>query len=82
MDKLLKIMSNIPKDKLLHSLYGTLLYSLLSIWSLELALWVVLITALCKEFYDEYKYGRFDYMDILATAILPYLLYLKEVYYG
>ena len=75
-------MSSIPNDKLLHSFYGTLMYGLLSIWDLELALWIVLITALCKEFYDEYKYGRFDYVDILATVALPYLLYLKEACHG
>ena len=82
MDKVIDWMSRIPKDKLLHSFYGVLIYITMSLINLELALWAVVIIAMVKEFYDEYKYGRFDYMDILATVILPYLLYLKEVFYG
>lgn len=82
MDKIIDWMSRIPKDKLLHSFYGVLVYILMSLVDLELALWTVVILAVAKECYDEYKYGRFDYVDILATIAIPYTLYLKEVYYG
>ena len=82
MDKVIDWMSRIPKDKLLHSFYGVLVYILMSLVDLELALWIVIILAVAKECYDEYKYGRFDYVDILATITIPYALYLKEVYYG
>lgn len=82
MDKVINWMSQIPKDKLLHSFYGVLIYIGMSLVNLELALWSVVILAMAKEFYDEYKYGKFDYMDILYTVTIPYILYLKEVYYG
>ena len=75
-------MADIPKDKLLHSFYGVLIYITMSLINLELALWAVVIIAMVKEFYDEYMYGKFDYVDILATIAIPYTLYLKEVYYG
>ena len=82
MDKVIDWMSRIPKDKLLHSFYGVLIYISMSLINLELALWSVVIIAMFKEFYDEYMYGKFDYVDILYTVAIPYILYLKEVYYG
>lgn len=82
MDKVINWMSQIPKDKLLHSFYGVLVYIGMSLVNLELALWSVVILAMVKEFYDEYKYGKFDYVDILYTVAIPCILYLKEVYYG
>lgn len=82
MDKVIDWMSRIPKDKLLHSFYGVLIYISMSLINLELALWAVVIIAIVKEFYDEYMYGGFDYVDILYTVAIPCILYLKEVYYG
>lgn len=82
MDKVIYWMSRIPNDKLLHSFYGVLIYISMSLINLELALWAVVIIAMVKEFYDEYMYGKFDYVDILYTIVIPCILYLKEVYYG
>lgn len=79
MDKLISVMAKIPHDKLLHSFYGTLLYVLVSIYSPLLAIWVTILIGLIKEVYDEYRYGGFDILDILATIAIPSVLYLKEV---
>lgn len=68
-------MSSIEHDKLLHSLYGTLVFALgLLVVSKWAALTLVVGVAINKEVYDQWKYGGFDWKDIVATALVPLLL--------
>lgn len=76
---LLKEMAKIPHDKLLHSFYGTVIYLLLSLFSPIFAILTVIFVAIAKEIYDEVKYKSFDFVDILATILIPMLLFAKEV---
>lgn len=75
--EIFKVMCSIEKDKLLHSFYGTLLFSISLIWfSSFFALSIVIVCALVKEIYDEYTYGGFDWKDIIFTIMIPLILTL------
>ncbi len=71
-------LSKIPKDKLLHSFYGTLIYLPISYVDSSIALGVVAVVALSKEILDEKDYGGFDLVDIIATMLIPTLIYGVE----
>ena len=61
-----KIVNLIPKDKLLHFCAGLLLAQLAYVW-----IWFIVLpffVGLLKEIYDEYKYGGFDWRDLLVTT--------------
>ena len=78
MDILFKKLALIPNDKLLHSFYGTLIYLLLSLFSPIVAILTVIFVAIAKEVYDEIVYNGFDWKDIIATILIPMLLFAKE----
>ena len=75
---LLKEMAKIPHDKLLHSFYGTFIYLLCSFINPLFGIISVIIVAIAKEVYDKVKYKSFDFVDILATILIPMLLFAKE----
>lgn len=75
---LLKEMAKIPHDKLLHSFYGTCIYILLSFINPLFAVLSVVIVAIAKDVYDEVKYKSFDFVNIIATILIPMLLFAKE----
>lgn len=79
MDTFFKKLALIPNDKLLHSFYGTVIYLLLSLFSPIFAILTVIFVAIAKEVYDEIKYKSFDIVDIIATILIPMLLFMKEV---
>ena len=72
-------LSKIPKDKLLHSFYGTLTYIIISFFSHDVAMISVIALAVSKEVWDEKKYGGFDLKDIIATTVIPLLLYIQNI---
>jgi len=72
-------LSNIEKDKLLHSFYGTLLFAIVP-YSSYIALGLVVFVAFIKEIYDEYKYHGFCWKDIFYTIFIPAILFLKEIF--
>ena len=72
-------LSKIPKDKLLHSFYGTLAYIVVSCFSHYVAMLSVIVLAVSKEVYDDIKYGGFDWKDIVATVVIPILLYIQNI---
>ena len=75
MSKVLNYLVSLPKDKLLHSFYGTLIYLPISYVDSSIALGVVAVVALSKEISDEKDYGGFDLVDIIATMLIPTLIY-------
>ena len=78
MDKLVQLMADIPKDKLLHSFYGVLIYLVAALVSPMFGAIAVVVIAIAKEVYDEIKYGGFDWVDIVATVAIPMVLFLRE----
>lgn len=63
-------------DKIAHAIYGTLFYLLLSLITYnELALFATFCLATFVEVYDKYKGGKFDILDLLATIIIPLILF-------
>ncbi len=79
MKKLLDKMADIPKDKLLHIMWGMVIFAV--VWfvlTIHIALGVVIVVAVAKEVYDEVTYGGFDTEDIIATVILPIVVVLLE----
>lgn len=71
-------MVDIPKDKLLHSFYGVLIYLVAALVNPMFGIIAVIVIAIAKEVYDEIKYGGFDWVDIVATVAIPMALFLKE----
>lgn len=68
-------MSSIEHDKLLHSFYGTLLFALmLVVVQVWIAFGVVVVVAVIKEVYDQWKYKGADWKDAVATVLVPLLL--------
>lgn len=72
-------LSKIPKDKLLHSFYGTITYIIVSCFSHDVAMLSVVVLAVSKEVYDDRIYSGFDWKDIVATTVLPILLYIQTI---
>ena len=78
MGKLIQLMADIPKDKLLHIFYGVLIYLVAALVSPMFGVIAVVVIAVAKEAYDEIRYGGFDWKDIIATVAVPMVLFLKE----
>ena len=72
MEEIIRKISLLPKDKLLHSFYGTLLFIVIGYISLELALLFVLVVAILREILND---SGFSILDILATVFIPILIY-------
>lgn len=79
MEKVIKYLEKIDKDKLLHFMWGMVVWFVASMVSAGIGLLAVIVVAISKEAYDEYKYGGADIMDFVWTVWMPVLLYLKEV---
>ena len=79
MDKIFQKLANIQHDKLLHSFYGTVIYLLLSLFSPIVAILTVIFVAIAKEIYDEVKYGGFDWKDLVATIVIPLVLFATRI---
>ena len=54
MEKILKYLNKLPYDKALHVLYGLIIYSLIALYSADIAIVIVMCTAVGKELYDSY----------------------------
>lgn len=76
-------MLNLPKPKYgkcLHFIYGFFIFILANLFSNNyFSLSLVFIFACGKEFYDEYKYGGFNWIDLLYTIIPALILTLKTI---
>lgn len=67
----------LPQDKSNHFIYGFVIYILVNLfYNNYLPLTIVFLFAIGKEIYDEYKYGGFDWKDILWTIIPAIILKL------
>lgn len=63
-------------DKLAHAFYGTIFYLLVSLISSDLALFLTFSLAVGVEIYDKYKGGKSDFLDLLATILIPIIIYI------
>jgi len=54
-------------DYMLHSFYGTLIF-------IFFGLYITIIIAFLKEFYDLYFKNNFDFLDIFFTILIPIIL--------
>jgi len=77
-------LNQIPKDKLLHSFYGSWLYLLSTlVLPTTLALALVVVIAIGKEVYDKVSgKGTPELMDIVYTIGLPVAIVLIDKYKG
>lgn len=73
-------LSSIPKDKLLHSFYGTLVYAIIALVDVTLAFGVTVLVAISKEVYDFRVKGEFSLMDIGATIVLALILWVGSIW--
>lgn len=73
-------LTNIPKDKLLHSFYGCLIFAVCLFVSPAFALAATFGAAIGKEAYDQYKYRGWDWLDLAATVAIPTILFLMITY--
>ena len=79
MVSILDKLSSIPKDKLLHSFYGTLVYTIVALVDVTLAFGVTVLVAISKEVYDFRVNGEFSLMDIVATVGLALVLWVGGI---
>ena len=63
-------------DKIAHAIYGTLFYLLISLISPEVAILSTFILGVGIEAYDQNKGGKADVFDLLATLIIPIIIYI------
>ncbi len=77
------MISNIPKDKLLHFFYGTILSFIFIVVFGVKGLWLVVFIAAAKELiYDWYmKKGTPEFMDFIFTCV-PVIIFLILEYNG
>ena len=74
--KLYKLFLN-HADKFAHAFFGTLFYLAMNfLLSSELSLFLTFALAVCVEIYDKYKGGKADVLDVLATILIPIILFL------
>ena len=65
-------------DKLAHAFFGTLFYFvLIFFFSSELSLFLTFALAVGVEIYDKYKGGKADIIDVLATILIPIILFIS-----
>lgn len=76
---MLNKLSTIPKDKLLHSFYGCLIYAVVAYVSPWLAIGAVVLAAVGKEIYDSRGNGNVEVLDIIFTVGIPLLLFLNTL---
>lgn len=70
----------IPQDKANHFIYGFVIFFLSNIFLNDyVSLGVVFLFALGKEIYDEWKYGGFDWIDLLYTISPAIVIILKQI---
>jgi len=73
-------LGSMPKDKLLHSFYGTLVYAVIALVDVTLAFGVTVLVAVSKEVYDFKVKGEFSLMDIGATIGLALVLWVGSIW--
>ena len=79
MVSILDKLGSMPKDKLLHSFYGTLVYAVIALVDVTLAFGVTVLVAISKEVYDFRVKGEFSLMDIIATVGLALVLWVGSI---
>lgn len=71
----------IQQDKANHAYFGLLIFALSEIFLGHFfALGITTLIAFAKEVYDEYKYGGFDWIDIIYTIAAPLILTLILIF--
>jgi len=81
MEKLFKILNKVPKDKLLHNTYGTLIFLALSVFMSNIyALGIVALIAGLKEVYDYKNKDKHtpDVWDFVATIFFSSLFTFRD----
>lgn len=73
---LFKLLASIPKDKLLHSFYGVLIYAIVSFVDPGFAIVTTACVAVAREVWNE---TGFDWKDIGATVVIPIILFIKDM---
>ena len=67
----------IPMDKVLHFAAGfTIALIGALIWDNEIGFALAILAGISKEIYDQFKYGGFDWKDLLVTILGGLIIYL------
>lgn len=74
------MLPQIPQDKANHFIYGFVIYILATfIFSNLISLGIVLIVAVGKEAYDSKHKGSVEVLDVVATLLPSFILFIKEL---
>ena len=68
----LKIITSIPHDKLLHFISGiivSMLFSILFPITESFCFIFAIAAGICKDLYDKFDYGKFDWLNVLSTSL-------------
>lgn len=82
MNKIFSFLSKFEKDKYIHFIAGMLI-SIIFATFIPFGIYYCIIPAilisLCKEIYDRFTYGLFDYKDLLATILGGLFIQITEL---
>ena len=80
MKTLLETLSSLPKDKLLHFFYGSLIAYVFLGLGFEITLTFILVVciAFIKEVYDKINTTLFSFVDFLYTVATPLILLIID----
>jgi len=74
------MLPQIPQDKANHFIYGFVIYILATlIFSNLISLGILLIVAVGKEAYDSKHNGSVEALDVVATLLPAFILFIKEL---
>ena len=65
----------LEKDKIYHLAVGLGIFAIGCIFSINIAIILVYVAAILKEAVDQWRYKGADWQDILATVLVPTLIY-------
>lgn len=68
--KLMALLAGIPVDKYLHFIAGLIISAFFCITlGMKVCIVPTIFAGFIKEFVDEWRYGGFDWYDLLATCL-------------
>ena len=84
-DAIVRFISSVPYDKLLHFIAGLIIAAFFAIaLGMKFCFWPIIFVAFGKEFFDKWTTGEWDWWDFAATCfggLVPQLFVLLNIWW-